>query len=88
MHRRYDVVLMDIHMPGMNGYESIRAIRDWETRVGNARTPIVVLSSDDVPTQARGAAQSGCSGYLRKPVRASDMAGLIHRLRTTRDPVM
>ena len=45
--RRFDVVLMDVHMPGMDGYKAIRSMRDWETQTGNARTPIVVLSSDD-----------------------------------------
>ena len=66
---RPDVVLMDVHMPGMDGYSAIRAIRDWETQTASARTPIVVLSSDDLETQRRHAAQSGCSGFLRKPIR-------------------
>jgi two-component system, sensor histidine kinase len=83
--RRFDVVFMDIHMPGMGGYDSIRAIRDWETQSGNARTAIVVLSSDDIETQTHQAAQSGCSGYLRKPVRQSDLLELLAPLRASRD---
>jgi CheY-like chemotaxis protein len=82
--QRFDVVLMDVHMPGMDGYSAIRNIRDWETQTGNARTPLVVLSSDDLETQQRSAAESGCSGFLRKPLRRSDMQSLMERLKQSR----
>jgi two-component system, sensor histidine kinase len=82
--RRFDVVFMDVHMPGLDGYAAIRAIRDWETSTCNARTPIVVLSADAIETQTRCAAQSGCSGFLRKPVRPGDLSDLLSRLRETR----
>jgi CheY-like chemotaxis protein len=81
---RFDVVFMDVHMPGMDGYATIRAIRDWETQTANARTVIVLLSSDDIATQKRLAAQSGCSGFLKKPLRNSDLAGLLQRLKLAR----
>jgi CheY-like chemotaxis protein len=82
--QRFDVVLMDVHMPGMDGYSAIRTIRDWETQTGNARTPIVVLSSDDLDTQQRSAAQSGCSGFLRKPLHNGDLPNLLARLKAAR----
>lgn len=84
---RFDVIFMDVHMPGMDGYGAIRAIREWETHTANARTPIVVLSSDEIATQTRHAAESGCSGFLRKPVRPRDMFELLDRLRAARVPV-
>lgn len=83
--RRFDVIFMDVHMPGMDGYRAIAAIRDWETQACSARTPIVVISSDEIETQTRSAAQAGCSGYLRKPVRPGDMAGVIARVRALRN---
>lgn len=83
--RRFDVIFMDVHMPGMDGYRAIAAIRDWETQACNARTPIVVLSSDEIETQTRSAARAGCSGYLRKPVRPADMASVIARVRALRN---
>jgi CheY-like chemotaxis protein len=82
--RRFDVVLMDIHMPGLDGYKAIRSMRDWETQTGNARTPIVVLSSDDLDTQMRSASQAGCSGFLRKPLDRHDLFDLLDRLKTAR----
>jgi CheY-like chemotaxis protein len=82
--RRFDVVLMDIHMPGLDGYKAIRSMRDWETQTGNARTPIVVLSSDDLDTQMRSASHSGCSGFLRKPLDHHDLMDLLDRLKTVR----
>jgi len=81
--RRFDVVFMDIHMPGMDGYDAIRRIRDWETTSGNARTPIIILSSDDLSTQTRRAAQSGCSGFLRKPVSFSEISQVLTPIRST-----
>jgi CheY-like chemotaxis protein len=82
--RRFDVVLMDIHMPGLDGYKAIRSMRDWETQTGNARTPIVVLSSDDLDTQMRSAAHAGCSGFLRKPLDHHDLTDLLDRLKAVR----
>jgi CheY-like chemotaxis protein len=79
--QRFDLVFMDVHMPGMNGYAAIRKMREWETQTGNARTPIVVLSSDDVETQHQCAAECGCSGFLRKPLHPGDLAPLMQRLR-------
>jgi CheY-like chemotaxis protein len=86
--RRFDVVFMDVHMPGLDGYDTIREIRGWETRSGNARTPIVILSSDDVGTQTRSAAQSGCSGFLRKPVHTADLQALLDPLRAIRETLV
>ncbi len=86
--QRFDVVFMDVHMPGVGGYAAIRAIREWETQTGNARTPIVILSSDDPETQRRAAAECGCSGYLRKPLRMSELMSLMERLKLARMPLV
>jgi CheY-like chemotaxis protein len=73
----YDLVLMDVHMPAMDGYAATLAIREWETTSGRARVPIVVLSSDSADTQRQHGAVVGCSGYLTKPTsKAALMASL------------
>ena len=79
--QRFDAVFMDVHMPGMNGYQAIHRMRDWETRTGHPRTPMIVLSSDDLETQQHSAAEFGCSGFLRKPLQKWDVMPLLARLR-------
>jgi len=86
--QRFDIVLMDVHMDGVDGYTAIQAIRDWETHSGNARTPIVVLSSDDLETQRQSAARAGCTGFLRKPLRNNDLPDLLDRLKGARTLTM
>jgi CheY-like chemotaxis protein len=86
--QRFDIVLMDVHMGGVDGYTAIQAIRDWETQSGNARTPIVVLSSDDLETQRQSAARAGCTGFLRKPLRNNDLPDLLDRIKGARSLTM
>ncbi len=83
---RFDLVFMDVHMPGMDGYATIRNMREWETESGNSRTPMVILSSDDMETQRRCAAECGCSGFLRKPLHRSELAEVLERLKQVRRP--
>jgi CheY-like chemotaxis protein len=82
--QRFDIVFMDVHMPGLDGYAAIRGIREWETETGNARTPLVVLSSDDLETQRGAVAQCGCSGFFRKPLRQADLTNLLDRIKQAR----
>jgi signal transduction histidine kinase/CheY-like chemotaxis protein len=62
----YDLVLMDVQMPVMDGYEATKAIRALEGRVG-PRTPIIALSARAEEEEARKAIACGCDGYLVKP---------------------
>jgi CheY-like chemotaxis protein len=86
--QRFDIVLMDVHMGGLDGYTAIQTIREWETQSGNARTPIVVLSSDDLETQRQSAARAGCTGFLRKPLRNNDLPDLLDRIKGARSLTM
>ena len=64
----FDIVLTDIHMPGMDGIEATRAIRAHETKVGAERTPIVALTADALETGKRACKDAGMDGFLTKPV--------------------
>jgi CheY-like chemotaxis protein len=64
----YDIIIMDVQMPLLNGYQAALAIRDWETRNGHHRTPIIVLSAERLQSQIRMGSAAGCSAFLTKPV--------------------
>ncbi|QSP96564.1 response regulator [Marinobacter salinisoli] len=68
-HAGYDVILMDCHMPVMDGYEATRQIREWEKDVGQHGTPIVALTADVLPETQENCLKSGMNDYLAKPVK-------------------
>lgn len=65
-----DLVLMDIQMPGMDGFSAVREIRAWERQTGRARTPILMLSANALPQHAEEGRKSGADGHLSKPITA------------------
>jgi PAS domain S-box-containing protein len=65
---RYDVVLMDLHMPVMDGLAAIAAIRRHEERSAHAPVPIIVLSADGQDRTRQGVVAHGATGFLTKPV--------------------
>lgn len=69
----FDLVLMDLRMPVMDGLAAIRAIRQAETTFSRARTPIVVLSANTSPDDRRASAEAGADGHIGKPIRAEEL---------------
>ena len=68
LEEHYDLLLTDIHMPGMDGIEAARAIRAGEARSGKTRTPIVALTADALEAGKRACLEAGMDGFLTKPV--------------------
>jgi PAS domain S-box-containing protein len=66
----FDLILMDMQMPVMDGLTATRAIRDLETARDLPRTPIISLTANAMPEHARASAQSGADGHLTKPISA------------------
>ena len=66
--QEFDVVLMDLQMPGMDGYEAMRRIRAIEAESGRARTPIIVISAHTRPHEMAEAKLAGADHHLGKPV--------------------
>jgi len=66
---RYDLVLMDIGMPEVDGFEATRQIRAQESAKQAPRVPILALTAHAVKGYRERCLDAGCTGYLAKPVR-------------------
>lgn len=72
-HQRFDLVLMDCHMPVMDGLDCCRAIRALERRQQRKPVAVVALSADVMSDQKQSCEAAGMNGYLSKPVRLEDL---------------
>jgi len=79
MDTRYDMILMDCHMPVMDGFEATRRIRDDEARHGMGRTPIVALTADALAGDRERCLDAGMDDYITKPVSSATLAGAVER---------
>lgn len=65
-----DMVLMDIMLPGMDGYAATRTLRDWEAETPEQRWhPVIILTANDTPEDWQLASQCGADDYLTKPLK-------------------
>jgi CheY-like chemotaxis protein len=69
-----DLILMDINLPGMDGYEAATRIKSEPIL---SQTPIVALTSNTMPGDRERSLVSGCDGYLPKPIDIEDFAAQI-----------
>ncbi|MCP4689005.1 MAG: response regulator, partial [Desulfobacterales bacterium] len=77
---KYDVVLMDIQMPVMDGREAARAIREWEAENGAPAIPIIALTAHAFKKQKKECMEAGCTGFLTKPVKKKDLLAALAEL--------
>ena len=75
---RYDVILMDVQMPGMNGLGATEVIRKREG--GGRRVPIIAMTAHAMKGDRERCLSAGMDGYLSKPINALAMLGLIESL--------
>jgi CheY-like chemotaxis protein len=73
----WDVVLMDIRMPGMDGFAATRAIRAAEIAEGRPRTPIVAVTADATGQQVAAYMEAGMDGLAPKPIQLAQLAKVI-----------
>ena len=73
----FNLVLMDIHMPEMDGYEAIRAIRQRESEQKQQRLPVVALTASALKGDRERALAAGMDGYLTKPIRVEELRSIL-----------
>ena len=76
---QYDLVLMDVQMPEMDGLEATRRIRDAQTGVLNPRVPIIALTAHAMKGDQDRCLAAGMDDYLTKPVRLPALTAVLQR---------
>ena len=76
----FDILLTDIHMPGMDGIEAARAIRSAEAQSGRRRIPIVALTADVLEAGKHSCLEAGMDGFLTKPIDPRELEEMLRLL--------
>ena len=83
----FDLILMDMEMPGMNGLAATRAIRALERERGAPLTPIIAVSADVSAEDIERTGHAGCTAYLTKPVSKLNLLRAIEKHRREQQSV-
>jgi signal transduction histidine kinase/CheY-like chemotaxis protein/HPt (histidine-containing phosphotransfer) domain-containing protein len=85
-HGEYDAILMDIQMPGMDGYQATRSIRSQEEREKQRtpggpvrRTPVIALTANAMQGDRQECLDAGMDDYLTKPFRRDELLEVLRR---------
>ena len=73
----FDLVLMDMQMPVLDGLSAVRGIRAWEAEQGRPRTLIMMLTANTMPEHVSAGIESGADGHISKPITASRLLAAV-----------
>jgi|GEM_PF-5162370 len=80
----YDLVLMDVQMPEMDGLEAVRIIRDTNSKVRDHNVPVIALTAHSMQGDREKCLEAGMDDYLPKPIVPKDVAEMLEKwLRVT-----
>ena len=82
---KFDLILMDIEMPELDGLAASRRIRELEEGAVRSRTPIIALSAHALVGFTAECAEAGMDGYLAKPIRPEELFELTHKIAAKSD---
>ncbi|MBK8340581.1 MAG: response regulator [Flavobacteriales bacterium] len=72
---RYDVILMDVQMPEMNGYDATKAIRALDG--DKSRIPIIAMTANVLKEEVDRCNEAGMDGYVPKPFKREELMGAL-----------
>ncbi len=75
----YDLVLMDVQMPEMNGFEATRAIRDPQSKVRRREVPIIAMTAHALKGDRDKCLEAGMNDYISKPVTSSGLSEMLQK---------
>jgi len=75
----YDIVLMDVQMPEMDGLQATRTIRNLQSAVRNHDVPIIAMTAYAMKGDRERCMEAGMDDYVSKPVRPEELAEAIER---------
>ena len=81
--KRFEVILMDVQMPVMGGFEATKEIRAWENAEGLSRTPIIALTAHAMLGDREKCIQAQMDEYLSKPLKQNVMMQTILKVAST-----
>jgi two-component system, sensor histidine kinase and response regulator len=79
-NERFDLVLMDVQMPEMDGFEATRSIREYEDATLREHLPIVAMTAHAMKGDRERCLAAGMDAYISKPVRASELSHTISQI--------
>src|SRR5260370_22013060 len=83
----FDLLLLDVHMPELDGFQVIQAIREWERSAGG-HLPVVALTARSRQQDRERCLAAGMDDFLAKPIQAGNLWVTIDRVVGARPPVL
>ncbi|KAB8029067.1 response regulator [Fluviispira multicolorata] len=71
-NKKYDLILMDVQMPIMDGLIATREIRKWEAAEKKEPVPIIALTANDLQERGGETLKAGCTAHVTKPIKKDD----------------
>ena len=83
----YDLVLMDVQMPVMDGHQAMRAIRSWEKETASEPSCVIALTAHAFKEEIDKCFASGCDAHLSKPIKKAQLMSAISSMTTDKRDV-
>jgi len=75
----FDLILMDLYMPVMDGYEAAQGIREWEEQAGQSRHPIIALTAAAFDIDRQRCLEVGMDDHLAKPISVASLTAMMRK---------